>query len=195
MYVYSPCTTPNNNNNNNKKDNIDVCGMPTTAACPQFSHMPIKSATCIELLDTAGAVCLGKTNMDQFALGLVGVRSPHGACSCVFNDAYISGGSSSGSAVRCFYCPFLLLSGKRVQKLTSISRRCTRLRLRWAWCRFRWERTPLALGGFLLASTILLGTNLHAASFPLLACFLHVSRWTVSAFLLLVVQMPTRSVP
>jgi len=81
------------------KDNIDVAGLPTTAACPAFSHVPARSATVVELLEAAGAVCVGKTNMDQFALGLVGVRSPYGACSCVFNDKFVSGGSSSGSAV------------------------------------------------------------------------------------------------
>ncbi|MGH8047057.1 MAG: allophanate hydrolase [Chthoniobacterales bacterium] len=81
------------------KDNIDVAGMPTTAACPAFAYTPEKSATVVQLLEEAGAVILGKTNMDQFATGLVGTRSPHGACSSVLHPDYISGGSSSGSAV------------------------------------------------------------------------------------------------
>ncbi len=81
------------------KDNIDVAGMPTTAACPAFSHIPERSATVVDLLLTAGAILIGKTNMDQFATGLVGVRSPYGICSSVYDSRYISGGSSSGSAV------------------------------------------------------------------------------------------------
>ena len=81
------------------KDNIDVAGLPTTAACPAFSYRPERSATVVERLLAAGAVAIGKTNLDQFATGLVGVRSPYGAPGCVFNRAYVSGGSSSGSAV------------------------------------------------------------------------------------------------
>jgi amidase/allophanate hydrolase len=81
------------------KDNIDVAGMPTTAACPAFSRVPSRSARCVELLLQAGAICLGKTNLDQFATGLSGTRSPYGACSSIGNPLYISGGSSSGSAV------------------------------------------------------------------------------------------------
>jgi allophanate hydrolase len=81
------------------KDNIDVAGLPTTAACPEFAYMPERNATVIDRLLAAGAIVIGKTNMDQFATGLVGVRSPYGACSSVFDDQYISGGSSSGSAV------------------------------------------------------------------------------------------------
>lgn len=81
------------------KDNIDLAGVPTTAACPAFSYTPARSATVVQRLVDAGAIPLGKTNMDQFATGLVGTRSPHGACSCVFDERYISGGSSSGSAV------------------------------------------------------------------------------------------------
>ena len=81
------------------KDNIDVAGMPTTAACPAFAHQPLRSATVIERLNAAGAVMVGKTNLDQFATGLVGTRSPYGAPGCAYNRAYISGGSSSGSAV------------------------------------------------------------------------------------------------
>ncbi|MDF5713862.1 MAG: allophanate hydrolase [Rhizonema sp. NSF051] len=81
------------------KDNIDVAKMPTTAACPAYSYIPEKTATVVERLLQAGAILIGKTNLDQFATGLVGMRSPYGACSSVFNDDYISGGSSSGSAV------------------------------------------------------------------------------------------------
>jgi allophanate hydrolase len=81
------------------KDNIDVAGMPTTAACPEFAYLPKKSALTVERLLAAGALCLGKTNMDQFATGLVGTRSPYGACRNVFNPSYLAGGSSSGSAV------------------------------------------------------------------------------------------------
>jgi len=81
------------------KDNIDVAGMPTTAACPDFSYIAKTSARCVELLLSAGAICLGKNNLDQFATGLSGFRSPYGACASVGNPMYISGGSSSGSAV------------------------------------------------------------------------------------------------
>jgi len=81
------------------KDNIDVAGMPSTAACPSFAYTPQASAPVVESLLAAGAVCLGKTNMDQFATGLVGTRSPHGPCRNPHNPDYISGGSSSGSAV------------------------------------------------------------------------------------------------
>lgn len=81
------------------KDNIDVAGMPTTAACASFSHMPAQSAISVERLTAAGAICLGKTNLDQFATGLSGARSPYGACGSVADIAYVSGGSSSGSAV------------------------------------------------------------------------------------------------
>ena len=83
------------------KDNIDLAGVPTTAACPSFSHIPQKSAFVVEQLIQAGAIPLGKTNMDQFATGLVGTRSPEpwGPCQNALNPEYISGGSSSGSAV------------------------------------------------------------------------------------------------
>jgi allophanate hydrolase len=81
------------------KDNIDVASMPTTAACPDFTYLPDRSATVVRRLIDAGAVIVGKTNMDQFATGLVGTRSPYGACRNVYDDRYISGGSSSGSAV------------------------------------------------------------------------------------------------
>jgi len=81
------------------KDNIDVAGIPTTVACPDFAYTPKKSATVVERLQAAGALLIGKTNLDQFATGLVGVRSPYGPVSNPFDPAYISGGSSSGSAV------------------------------------------------------------------------------------------------
>ncbi len=81
------------------KDNIDVAGMPTTAACPAFAYTPQISATVVMRLEAAGAILIGKTNMDQFATGLTGTRSPYGICSSVFDKRSISGGSSSGSAV------------------------------------------------------------------------------------------------
>jgi allophanate hydrolase len=81
------------------KDNIDVAGMPTTAACPDFAYVPESSATVIDRLRAAGALFVGKTNMDQFATGLVGVRSPYGVSRNPFDADYIPGGSSSGSAV------------------------------------------------------------------------------------------------
>ena len=73
--------------------------MPTTAACPAFSYVPQQSAHSVALLERAGAICFGKTNLDQFATGLSGTRSPYGVCGSVGNSLYISGGSSSGSAV------------------------------------------------------------------------------------------------
>ena len=81
------------------KDNIDVAGLPTTAGCPAFSHVPERSATVVEKLEAAGAILIGKTNLDQFATGLVGTRSPYGAVPNALRPEYISGGSSSGSAV------------------------------------------------------------------------------------------------
>jgi allophanate hydrolase len=80
------------------KDNIDVAGFETTAACPAFSYRPERSATVVKQLTDAGAIVIGKTNLDQFATGLVGTRSPYGAVPNSFNPDYISGGSSSGSA-------------------------------------------------------------------------------------------------
>ena len=81
------------------KDNIDVAGLPTTAACPAFAYTPEASATVVERLLAAGAILIGKTNLDQFATGLVGVRSPYGVAVNPFNADYVPGGSSSGSAV------------------------------------------------------------------------------------------------
>jgi len=81
------------------KDNIDVAGMPTTAACPAFEYMAQKSAFAVERLEAAGAICVGKTNLDQFATGLVGVRSPYGVPRNSLRPDLVPGGSSSGSAV------------------------------------------------------------------------------------------------
>jgi len=81
------------------KDNIDVAGSPTTAACPEFAYQPAQSAEVVRRLEAAGAIMMGKTNLDQFATGLNGSRSPYGAPGCVFNRDYVSGGSSSGSSV------------------------------------------------------------------------------------------------
>ena len=81
------------------KDNIDLAGIPTTAACPAFAYTPEVSATVVQRLIAAGAIPVGKTNLDQFATGLVGVRSPYGACRNALNPDYVSGGSSAGSAV------------------------------------------------------------------------------------------------
>jgi len=81
------------------KDNIDIAGEPTTAACPAFSHVASHTATVVQRLLDAGALWLGKTNLDQFATGLVGTRSPYGRPASVADASRISGGSSSGSAV------------------------------------------------------------------------------------------------
>jgi allophanate hydrolase len=81
------------------KDNIDVKGLPTTAACPAFAYDPGKDATCVARLRRAGAIVIGKTNLDQFATGLVGVRSPYGTPRNLFDPSLIPGGSSSGSAI------------------------------------------------------------------------------------------------
>ncbi|HEY0033597.1 MAG TPA: allophanate hydrolase [Devosia sp.] len=81
------------------KDNIDVAGLPTTAACPAFAYRPEADATVVARLRAAGAIVIGKTNLDQFATGLNGTRSPYGAPRSVFDPAYVSGGSSSGSSV------------------------------------------------------------------------------------------------
>ena len=92
------------------KDNIDLAGVPTTAACPAFAYTPTEHAFVVQHLIDAGAIPIGKTNLDQFATGLNGTRSPYGACRNAFNPDYISGGSSSGSAVAVAlgYCSFAL---------------------------------------------------------------------------------------
>ncbi len=81
------------------KDNIDVAGMPTTAACPAYAYRPDRDATAVAKLRAAGALVIGKTNLDQFATGLVGVRSPYGVPRNLFDAKLIPGGSSSGSGV------------------------------------------------------------------------------------------------
>jgi allophanate hydrolase len=81
------------------KDNIDALGFPTTAACPAFAYTPAHDSTAVERLRAAGAIIIGKTNLDQFATGLVGVRSPYGIPRNPIRDDLVPGGSSSGSAV------------------------------------------------------------------------------------------------
>ena len=81
------------------KDNIDVAGLPTTAGCPGFAFTPADDAPAVRRLLDAGALLIGKTNLDQFATGLVGTRSPYGVPRNVFDANLIPGGSSSGSAV------------------------------------------------------------------------------------------------
>lgn len=80
------------------KDNVNVQGLPTTAACPDFSYLPTEDARVVQVLKRAGAIVIGKTNLDAFATGLVGTRSPYGAVPNTFDAKYVSGGSSSGSA-------------------------------------------------------------------------------------------------
>lgn len=80
------------------KDNIDAAGWPTTAACPAFGYTAHEDAATVRRLREAGAILIGKTNLDQFATGLVGTRSPYGAVNNAFRRDYISGGSSAGSA-------------------------------------------------------------------------------------------------
>jgi len=81
------------------KDNIDVAGLPTTASCPAFAYSPTRDATAVARLRAAGALVIGKTNLDQFATGLVGVRSPYGIPRNAAKSGLMPGGSSSGSAV------------------------------------------------------------------------------------------------
>ncbi len=81
------------------KDNIDLAGSPTTAGCPAFAYTPQVSAGAVARLEAAGAIAIGKTNLDQFATGLVGVRTPYGTARNPFDPALLPGGSSSGSAV------------------------------------------------------------------------------------------------
>src|SRR5262249_42494936 len=77
------------------KETIDVAGLPTTAACPAFAYTPKADATCVARLKRAGAIVIGKTNLDQFATGLVGVRTPYGLARNLFDPALIPGGSSA----------------------------------------------------------------------------------------------------
>lgn len=81
------------------KDNIDLAGFPTTAGCPDYSYQPDETAPVVSALQNAGAICFGKTNLDQFATGLVGVRTPYPAPKNTFDPDYLPGGSSCGSAV------------------------------------------------------------------------------------------------
>ncbi|MEM6495263.1 MAG: amidase family protein, partial [Pseudomonadota bacterium] len=81
------------------KDNIDVVGLPTTAGCPAFAYTPDEDAFCLARLREAGAILIGKTNLDQFATGLVGVRTPYPIPKNAIDPALVPGGSSSGSAV------------------------------------------------------------------------------------------------
>ena len=81
------------------KDNIDLAGVPTTAGCPDYAYVPKRSAYVVARLIEAGAIPIGKTNLDQFATGLTGTRSPYGSVPNAINPTYIAGGSSSGSAV------------------------------------------------------------------------------------------------
>src|SRR3954454_4541371 len=82
------------------KDNVDVAGMPTTAGAPAFAYLPDHSSPVVQRLVDAGEIVVGKTNLDQFATGLSGTRSPaFGVCANPIDAAYIAGGSSSGSAV------------------------------------------------------------------------------------------------
>ena len=81
------------------KDNFDLVGTATTAACPAFAYTPGRTATAVARAIAAGAIPIGKTNLDQFATGLVGVRSPYGTAVNPFDASMIPGGSSSGSAV------------------------------------------------------------------------------------------------
>ena len=92
------------------KDNIDLAGVPTTAGCREFAYTPQQNAFVVQRLIDAGAIPIGKTNLDQFATGLNGTRSPYGACRNAFDPEHISGGSSSGSAVAVAlgYCSFAL---------------------------------------------------------------------------------------
>ena len=81
------------------KDNIDVAGLPTTAACPDYAYTPARSAAVVERLLAAGAILIGKTNLDQFATGLVGVRTPYPVPRNAFDPALVPGGSSCGSGI------------------------------------------------------------------------------------------------
>ena len=81
------------------KDNIDSANLPTTAGCPAYAYIAKENAAVVQQLLNEGAILIGKTNLDQFATGLVGVRSPYGPCTNLFNREYISGGSDRKSVV------------------------------------------------------------------------------------------------
>jgi hypothetical protein len=108
------------------KDNIDLAGVPTTAGCPDYAYVPEWSAFVVQRLVDAGGVPLGKANLDQFATGLVGARSPYGACGNAFDPAYVC---------------------RRVQL------RVRRLRWRWGRSASRWAPTPRAPVGCRPVST------------------------------------------
>lgn len=97
--TYSPATHPLYGIPFSVKDSIDIADLPTTLACPSYSYIPTVTAPVVQKCLDAGAILIGKTNLDQFATGLVGHRSPYGTPRCVYDAEYISGGSSSGSAV------------------------------------------------------------------------------------------------
>ena len=105
------------------KDNIDVAGLPTTAACPEFAYAPERSATAVARLTAAGALVIGKTNLDQFATGLVGVRSPHGAPRSPFDHALRFGRLELRLGGRGVARPGQLLARHRHRRLGPRSRR------------------------------------------------------------------------
>jgi allophanate hydrolase len=107
------------------KDNIDVAGLPTTAACRELAYIPEVSAPVVERLQRAGALFVGKTNLDQFATGLVGTRSPYGVPRNVFDAAHVPGGSSSGSAcaVAAVAMATLSLRNRRTKNATGAKQR------------------------------------------------------------------------
>ena len=101
------------------KTNMDVWGYPTTAGCPAFEYKAARTAPCVQRLRDAGAILIGFTNMDQFASGLTGMRSPHGTVRCALDPDYIAGGSSSGAAVSVARCVMLPASVLRAAQLTK----------------------------------------------------------------------------
>ena len=101
------------------KDCIDTIGLPTTSACPAFSYTPARNNPAVERLLAAGAILIGKTNMDQFATGLVGVRSPYGVALNPFDPRYIPGGSSSGAAVSVAHRSRQLCARHRYRRLRT----------------------------------------------------------------------------
>ncbi len=107
------------------KDNIDVAGMPTTAACPAYQYQAEKDATSVARLRAAGALILGKTNLDQFATGLVGVRTPYGIPRNLFDPKLIPGGSSSGSGVAVGAGLVPLALGTGIRRVRAACRRCS----------------------------------------------------------------------
>ena len=117
------------------KDNIDLADLPTTAACPAYAYQPQQSAFVVQQLIAAGAIPVGKTNLDQFATGLVGTRSPYGVCRNSFDPDYIAGGSSSGSC-----------AATASIQITSPAAPARVRRSRWrpVWPALRWAPTPPA---------------------------------------------------